>query len=57
MRAEFGGQIARQLEIGRLGNVIGADRVDALRPPTDETMTIEPSLRAIICGATKEISQ
>ena len=31
--------------------------VEPFRPPTDETMITEPSLRSIICGTVKLISQ
>ena len=36
---------------------IGADQGEPRKPPIDEMMTIEPSLRASIWGATKWISQ
>ena len=57
-RPELGGEVARELEIRRLGDVVGADhRRGLVSPPIELTMMIEPSLRSSISGATIEISQ
>src|SRR5271165_2043013 len=55
--AELDREIAGELEVRGLGDVVGPDHRRALRPPIEDTITTEPSLRSIIPGAAIWTSQ